>query len=356
MDPPALAFSASYDSKTVNNTSLNSKIDRYACIEASGKFLDSDSSLADYRNDVTEDDRKVFESARDCIIKYREQVTIDEKQRKSHFIVDEEVRLQKDNAMNDKAQDDFNEGNSWEKIDKESEKFKSEARENNQKAVYDPTASTLSIPEMPTRDPQEVDIEAVPSGFFIGLVEFLASVTVTPLSTALGSLCSSSQVDDELSKKKYDLPLMSVKDNDDVDAWDIQRQKRRKTNQISGFAKAIRFSSNRIDGENAAIALYDKDKLKQEEYKVNLPGQYFDVIEVEDEEASIALDDVPAAVIVKPNKTDDISVLEDHSVYAFKKPVPGDQTTIKAWSLSPRRQRLLRTHAKAIATKMVDVS
>lgn len=414
MDPPAITYSRSYASETLESQSL--KPDRYASVEASNNTLfSSDETMPEYRNDAIDDhDSKVIESARDCMIKYRQQTYKYKQQRRSrHMIIeDESFRVpaeyeaeeefveDKSKSKNKEASKNVKESINDVRFEKTErglsvkdqrdapakvEEVKTELAEadvidafvtKEERRFAGATGIALASPSLnaanghslsaPTNKkvaravkndmfPEEVREESVSSGFFLGLIEFLASFTIVPISTALSEVCSAPNVDKAVSQKQYEMPLKSINDLDELDIkrWG-PKDETQKPRKIAGIAKAINFSSSRIDDKNpASLTLYDENKLKQEEYKVHLSEEYYDVIDIEaydnyDESIESERRNVPDAVIVKPNKVDDVSVLEDNSVYTSD----FEKQSIKAWSLSPRRKRRLRARARAVAKKV----
>jgi hypothetical protein len=180
-------------------------------------------------------------------------------------------------------------------------------------------------------------------GFWIHFFEFL--------TCALTGICIRSHgQSDIVGILEYEMPLQSVQDADDIGAWGLSDAEQASL-QPRKFAKDIDFSSKRIDEGNACIALYDEVKLKQEVHTVEIPEEYFDYDEAADgvcEDLSfLESRGVPDAVVLEPKKADDVSVLEDDSVAESI-----STRKIRAWSLSPRRKRMLEEKAKAIASNI----
>ncbi|CAB9508956.1 expressed unknown protein [Seminavis robusta] len=181
-------------------------------------------------------------------------------------------------------------------------------------------------------------------GFWITLFEFL--------TCAIVNICATTSTKTDITGTlEYEIPLHSVQDIDDnIGDWgnaDTEQESLKPTR----IAKAINFSSKRLDEPNAGIALYDEVKLRQEVHTVEIPDEYFDF----DDEANDICEElsyvqprgVPEAVVVKPKKMDDVSVLEDNSV----DDTVTEARSIHAWSLSPRRKRRLKAKARASVHK-----
>ena len=184
-------------------------------------------------------------------------------------------------------------------------------------------------------------------------------VFVDFLTCRILTVCTQSdrQSSEEASAIKYEMPLQSVQHVDETGAWGARNAEQEST-KPSKIARAINFSSNRLDNEHDAIALYDENRLRQEVQEVEIPEEYledaFDAAnnEVYEEFSFLQAHRVPDAIIVKPTTIDDVSILEDSSIDSLGDPCNNeDPRNNKAWSLSPRRKRLLKARARAVAMK-----
>lgn len=158
---------------------------------------------------------------------------------------------------------------------------------------------------------------------------------------------------------QYEMPLQSVhyQVDEDIQAWGLRNSSRgHESTEPSKIAKAINFSSNRLDNKNAAIALYDEKKLRQEVHAVEIPEEIFfkedasGAKQHDDEFAYLQRRGVPEAIVVKQEGMGVTSMLEDSSTESLAAvEEPRIKTINKAWSLSPRRKRRLKARARAVA-------
>jgi len=215
------------------------------------------------------------------------------------------------------------------------------------------------------------------SGFFCTLVEFLTCSatsggemlieatkgTSPPLLPPPLPLTpeSSEGTPPPTPKLRYEMPLQSVQDDDNIYSWGMGSTSREQESASpNNIARAINFSSKRLDEEKRGIALYDRNDIRHAVQRVEVAEEYDDYEnydddddddddeedrdEAQDEFSYGQYEDVPQAIIVKPKKVDDVSILDITSIDSLE-----DLRNKQAWSLSPRRKRRLRALAKAEA-------